>query len=72
MTLKYKSYDELIDGLKEHLSQRPLLIVLRYRFYKREQLDGGITHEYVAAVQQLSITCGYERRSLLDRPFVGL
>ena len=71
-----KTYDELIEELKKHFSPKPLQIAERYRFHKRVQHDGESIANFVAALKNLSIHCGYEgdalTENLRDRFIVGL
>ena len=51
-------------------------IAERYRFHKRTQHEGESVQDFVAALKQLSIHCGYEgetlNENLRDRFIVGL
>ena len=71
-----KTYQELVDALKAHFSPKPLQIAERYRFHKRTQHEGESVQDFVAALKQLSIHCGYEgetlNENLRDRFIVGL
>ena len=71
-----KAYKDLVEQLGKHFSPKPLQIAERYRFHKRTQHDGESIANFVAALKELSIHCGYQgdtlSENLRDRFIVGL
>ncbi|XP_056009319.1 uncharacterized protein K02A2.6-like [Ostrea edulis] len=57
---KSKTYQELTKALKDHHSPKPLVIVERFRFHKRDQKEGGSVREYIAALRKLSELCEFK------------
>ncbi|XP_069103892.1 uncharacterized protein [Argopecten irradians] len=54
-----KTYDELVNLLKNHLSPKPLAIAERFRFHKRDQKEGESIREYLAAIRKLAEHCEF-------------
>ena len=46
------SYGDLVAALRKHLCPKPLVIVERFRFHKREQEDYENILDYVAALRK--------------------
>ena len=70
-----KTFAELKDALKAHLSPQPLVIGERYRFYQRDQRSGESIAMYVADLRRLARTCQFEahlQEALRDRFVCGL
>ena len=70
-----KTFAELKDALKAHLSPQPLVIGERYRFYQRDQHSGESIAMYVADLRRLARTCQFEahlQEALRDRFVCGL
>ncbi|XP_062596796.1 uncharacterized protein LOC134258285 [Saccostrea cucullata] len=57
---KARTYKQLTKALKEHYSPRPLVIVERFRFHKRDQQEGESVREYIAALRKLSEFCEFK------------
>lgn len=54
-----KSFEDICAILSSHLSPKPLVIVERFRFYKRDQLQGESVANYIATLRKLSTTCEF-------------
>ena len=70
-----KKYTELIQVMKDHLNPEPLVIAERFKFRKRNQKEGERIAEYLAALQKLTETCGFQDfldQALRDRLVCGL
>ncbi len=52
-----KTYKELCDALREH--HKPIVIVERFRFQRRNQQDGELVADYLVALRQLSTDCAH-------------
>ncbi len=52
-----KTYKELCDALREHY--KPIVIVERFRFQRRNQQDGELVADYLVALRQLSTDCAH-------------
>ena len=48
-----KSFDQIVEILKGHLSPKPLLIAERFRFHKGDQRDDENINTYVAEIKKL-------------------
>jgi hypothetical protein len=51
---KSKSSQEPTKTLKDYHSPKPLVIVERFRYHKRDQEEGENVREYIAALRKLS------------------
>ena len=61
--------------MSEQLCPKPLVIIERFRFFKRQQAVGERVSEYCAVLQKLSETCdfgGNLEDSLCDRLVCGI
>ncbi|XP_055916389.1 uncharacterized protein LOC129949142 [Eupeodes corollae] len=54
-----KTYDELVNVLKEHYNPQPLEVAEYYKFHHREQLEGESVREYVASLRKMAIHCNF-------------
>ncbi|XP_021359256.1 uncharacterized protein K02A2.6-like [Mizuhopecten yessoensis] len=54
-----KTYQQLVEILKTHLSPRPLVIAERFRFHKHDQKEGEAVRDYVAQIRKLSEHCEF-------------
>jgi len=48
-----KNYDHLVATLKAHLEPKPLTIAERFKFHKRNQLEGETIAQYLAELRRL-------------------
>ena len=72
---KDKTYTELMNALSAHFSPKPLVIVERYRFHKRDQLPGESIATYIAELRQFARHCNFGTNledCLRDRLVCGL
>ncbi|XP_061196632.1 uncharacterized protein K02A2.6-like [Saccostrea echinata] len=72
---KARTYKQLTKALKDHYSPKPLVIVERFRFHKRDQQEGESVREYIAALRKLSEFCEFKdvlNDTLRDRFVCGL
>ena len=70
-----KTYKELVEILSQHLSPKPLVIAERFRFHKREQLEGESVSTYLAQLRRFAEHCNfgdYLNDALRDRFVCGL
>lgn len=70
-----KSYTELVQVLRDHLSLKPLVIAERFRFHKRNQKEGETVLEFIAEIKRIAETCEfgiYLSEALRDRLVCGL
>ena len=64
-----------LDPLTEHYDPKPLIIVERFHFHKRDQAPGETIAEYVAELRRLAAKCAfgaYLDEALRDRLVCGL
>ena len=54
-----KTFDEIVAKLTEHYDPKPLIIVERYHFHKRNQASGESIAEYVAELRRLAAKCNF-------------
>lgn len=54
-----KTYDDIVEVMRAHLSPKPLLIAERYRFHKRNQAKEETVVAYVAELKRLSEHCQF-------------
>ena len=54
-----KSYQELIDVIKDHLQPKPLVVAERYKFHQRSQREEESVSQFMAAVRKLSEHCEF-------------
>jgi len=54
-----KTYDEIFEMLTRHLSAKSLVIAERFRFHKRDELDGEAVRVCVADIRKLSQHCEF-------------
>ena len=69
------SFKTIVDTLQKHLSPKPLLIAERFRFHKRNQLEGETVSTYLAELKKLSLNCEFGTNlndALRDRLVCGL
>ena len=53
------SFKAIVETLQKHLSPKPLLIAERFRFHRRNQLEGETVGTYVAELKKLSLYCEF-------------
>ena len=69
------SYKEVVDKLDAHFKPKPVLIVERFRFYKRNQESGEKVANYLAELRRLAVTCEFKMflgEALRDKFVCGL
>ena len=74
-SLEKKSVDELIKVLETHFSPKHLVIAERFRFWRRDQLEGESITQYSAELRRLSTHCKFDTflpQALRDRLVCGL
>ena len=54
-----KSFEELVELMKNHLQPRPSVIVERFTFHSRNRKEGESVAVYVAELKKLSEHCGF-------------
>ena len=70
-----KSLKEIVEILQNHLSPKPLVIAERFRFHKRNQLEGESISAYTVELKRLSERCQFGTNlndSLRDRLVYGM
>jgi len=70
-----KTFDDIVEILKRHLSPKPLVIAERFRFHKRDQRDGESISAFIAEIRKLSEHCEFGSSldaTLRDRLVCGL
>ena len=70
-----KSFDELATTLQSHFQPKPLLIVERFHFHRRDQAADKSIAEYVAELRRLSTNCEFGdtlNDALRDRLVCGM
>ena len=70
-----RSFKEIVELLRKHLSPKPLVIAERFRFHRRDQLSGESISNYVAELKKLSEHCAFGdslKDSLRDRLVCGM
>ena len=53
-------FNDLVKVLSEHLNPKPVVISERFRFYKRDQMEGESIREYIAELRKLSEHCDFK------------
>ena len=56
------SLADITTKLSEHYDPKPLVIVERYHFHKREQAPTESLAEYVAELRRLAAKCNFEMK----------
>ena len=72
---KDKMFEQLSDVLQKHFEPKPVVIVQRFHFHRRNQAPGETVAEYVAELRRLATHCkfeGYLEEALRDRLVCGL
>ena len=72
---KDKTFEQLSDVLQKHFEPKPVVIVQRFHFHRRNQAPGETVAEYVAELRRLATHCkfeGYLEEALRDRLVCGL
>lgn len=70
-----KNFEDIVKLLKDHLSPKPSVIAERFRFNRRQQLDGESVNEYVVKLRKLAEHCEFGENlsdTLRDRIVCGL
>lgn len=65
----------IVETLQKHLSLKPLLIAERFRFHKRNQLEGETASTYITELKKLTLYCEFGASlndTLRDRLVCGL
>ena len=68
-------YADLVAAMKAHLKPKPLVIVERFQFHRRNQAESESVSEYVAELRKLADRCvfgEYLEQALRDRLVCGL
>ena len=55
-----KTYQQIVDILKNHLNPKPIVIAERWKFYQRCQNEGEALKDYLAELRRLSRHCKFE------------
>ena len=53
------SLKTIVETLQENLSPKPLLIAERFRFHKRNQLEGETVSTNIAELKKLTLYCEF-------------
>ena len=72
---KEKSFSQLAEALQKHYEPKPVVIVQRFHFHRRNQAPGESVAQYVAELRRLAADCkfeGYLEEALRDRLVCGL
>ena len=72
---KDKTFEELSEVLQKHFEPKPVVIVQRFHFHRRNQAPGESVADYVAELRRLATHCkfdGYLEEALRDRLVCGL
>ena len=56
---KDASYDVLVEGLKKHFKPKVLIVLERYKFYKRSQGPDESISNFVAGLKTCAHTCDF-------------
>ncbi|KAI5086647.1 hypothetical protein C0J45_23302, partial [Silurus meridionalis] len=70
-----KTYAQIVNTLKAHFSPKPLVIAERFRFHRRNQLEGESVAVFVAVLKKLAEHCEFGdvlNDTLRDRLVCGL
>ncbi|KAL0193255.1 hypothetical protein M9458_011551 [Cirrhinus mrigala] len=70
-----KTYEQIVNTLKAHFSPKPLVIAERFRFHRRNQLEGETVTMFVAVLKKLAEHCEFGdalNDTLRDRLVCGL
>lgn len=70
-----KNFVDIVKLLKDHLSPKPSVIAERFRFNRRQQLDGKSVNEYVVKLRKVAEHCEFGENlndTLRDRIVCGL
>ena len=70
-----KTYDELVQVLRNHYAPKPMVIAERFHFHRRNQQSGESIAEYIAELRKLALHCefgDYLNQALRDRLVCGL
>ena len=54
LTPKDKTYEEILQLIKGHLSPEPIVIAERFKFHQRKQKDSESVHEFLASLKKMS------------------
>ena len=63
---KDKTFAELSDVLQKHFEPKPVVIVQRFHFYRRNQAPGESVADYMAELRRLATHCKFEGEGHLD------
>ena len=70
-----KTYKELVELVRQHISPKPIVIAERYKFYNRKQRPGESIAQYIAELRKLSEHCEFGvflQEALRDMFVIGL
>lgn len=70
-----KTYEQIVNTLKAHFSPKPLVTAERFRFHRRNQLEGETVTMFVAVLKKLAEHCEFGdtlNDTLQDRLVCGL
>ena len=70
-----KTYQELMELVRQHVSPKPIVIAERYNFYNRKQREGESVAQYIAELRKLSERCvfgAFLKEALRDMFVIGL
>ena len=70
-----KTFEEITKKLTDHFDSKPLIIVERYNFHKREQSSRETLAEHVAELRRLTTKCNFGTHlddALQDRFVCGI
>ena len=55
-----KSFETLVEVMKDHLKPKPLVIAERFKFHRRNQHEGETVAQYLAELQRLTQQCDFK------------
>ena len=55
-----KKYDELVKAMKDHLQPKPIVIVERFKFHRRNQNNAETVAQYLAELGRLTEHCEFK------------
>jgi len=70
-----KSFETLVEVMKDHLKPKPLVIAERFKFHRRNQHEGETVAQYLAELRRLTQHCDFKdylQEALRDRFVCGL
>ena len=70
-----KGYSDLVAVLKTHLEPKPLVIAERFKFHRRNQLEGETIAQYITELRKLTVHCDFKQHldeALCDHLICGI